>query len=154
MQAIPLLEAPDIFSIKRKLARDFQRSLSRPGMVPACYLLMQASHDCSHVSLFESKAWQDQKHGFQMSSMMQKYFTGDTPFWKEFASSLGVPELSFMVVYIRDAMSRQQMNGATMQLGQQTFGGDRAMEAHSLFAESVRTFTRPLARHFGGSVSI
>ena len=147
LQATRLLEGAELQPV---LCKDSQAGasdasagrLDGQGMVPACCLLLQACHECSHAPLLESLAWKAQKARFQLSSPLQKFLSkaGDDGFWHALAPFLGLAELTFMIVWLKDAILEQRLNGTSSvggQLGQQILDGDRALESYFLFAENT-----------------
>ena len=149
LQAIGLLEAAGpqlVLSDSSKLGNvdESAKLLQSPGMVPACWVLMQAWHECSHAPLFESHAWKEQKARFQLSRVLQKFLSkaGNDGFWHALASYLDLAELCFMVVWMKDAILEQRLTGTSTvggKLGQQILDGDRVLESYVLFAESTCT---------------
>ncbi len=149
LQATNLLEAPDSLFIQQNSsmrgAPDDSGCLGWPGLVPVCCLLMQACHECSHTPLLESHAWKEHKPKFKISKLLQKFLSkaGDDGFWKSLAPYIELPELCYMVVWLKDALLEQRLNGTSTvggQLGQQILDGDRALESYQLFAERARRF--------------
>ena len=119
--------------------------LVQPEILPAYDLLVQASHDCGHAPLLHSICWKDHCANFRISKFLMKLKQKASlpSLWEALAPCIGLHEIYFMAVYIREGLLAERMRPSSAYGPQQMLQTDETLAEYIHFADSMR---KPLPR--------
>lgn len=114
--------------------------LVHPKMIPVYSLLVQASHDCGHAPLLHSICWKDHCANFQISEFLMKLKQKASlpSLWEALAPCIGLHEIYFMAVYIREGLLADRMRPLSASGPQQMQQTDETLADYVHFADSMR----------------
>ena len=145
LQAVNVLEAPEPGPIRAMVDAHSSTQgqpicLVHPDMIPTYQLLIQASHNCGHAPLLQSICWKDHRANFQISRCLMKLQCRASPpaLWEALAPCIGLHEILFMAVYIREGLLAERSRLSAAIGPKQMQQMDETLAGYNYFAENMR----------------
>lgn len=145
VQAVNVLETPEPGPIRAMVDAHSATQgqpicLVHPDMIPTCQLLIQASHDCGHAPLLQSICWKEHSANFQISRCLMKLQCRASPsaLWEALAPCIGLHEILFMAVYIREGLLAERCRPSAAIGPKQMRQTDETLAGYNYFAENMR----------------